>query len=346
MKSQGSPVASVRIDPTCQDGTLLICQRSGRDPLTIDLYLIGALPLAAVLCAVLGGNNFSTCLGASLGAGIVRMSDAMIIASVGLLAGALFEGYKLSSVLGGQILPVLSTQGLIVILIVGLAVMAVVTLFHLPLSLSQVLVGAGWGLALASGIGIAGSYSLAIVASWILSPMLGFCVSAVIEKAMLRFGRRARDVLSLNRTYARLTLIAGFYAAYTLGANTLGLVVGLFSSSLGDLLPLSIMLSAATVAGIVFLSKGTVRSVADNLVGLSPSMALSAQFGGAVSVHVFTELSLPVSISQVVIGGMSGTASAKQMAITNKRIVQQVLAGWTIGPLAGVALSFLLMKLI
>jgi phosphate/sulfate permease len=109
---------------------------------------------------------------------------------------------------------------------------------------------------------------------------------------------------------------------------------------------LSIVLSAATIVGIMFLSKGTVRSVADNLVGLSPSMALSAQFGGAMSAHVFTQLSLPVSISQVVIGGMSGAASAKRMAITNKRIIQQVIAGWTIGPLAGVIVSFLLMKLI
>ena len=299
-----------------------------------------------MLCAVLGGNNFSTCLGASLGAGIVKLSDAMLIASVGVLAGTLFEGYKLSNVLGGQILPALSSSGLVVILLAGLSVMAVVTLFRLPLSLSQVLVGAGWGLALANGVRVANTFSLAVVVSWVLSPVLGFCVSAIIETVMLRFGHRAKDVLALNRAYARLTLIAGFYAAYTLGANTLGLVVGLFTSSLGDRLPLSIVLSAATIVGIMFLSKGTVRSVADNLVGLSPSMALSAQFGGAMSAHLFTQLSLPVSISQVVIGGMSGAASAKRMAITNKRIIQQVIAGWTIGPLAGAIVSFLLMKLI
>jgi phosphate/sulfate permease len=314
--------------------------------LTIDVYLYAALTLAAVLSAVLGGNNFSTCLGASLGAGIVKLSDAMLIASVGVLAGTLFEGYKLSNVLGGQILPALSSSGLVVILLAGLSVMAVVTLFRLPLSLSQVLVGAGWGLALANGVRVDNTFSLVVVASWVLSPVLAFCVSAIIETVMLRFGHKAKDVLALNRTYARLTLIAGFYAAYTLGANTLGLVVGLFSSSLGNRLPLSIVLSAATIVGIMFLSKGTVRSVADNLVGLSPSMALSAQFGGAMSAHIFTQLSLPVSISQVVIGGMSGAASAKRMAITNKRIIQQVIAGWTIGPLAGAIVSFLLMKLI
>jgi PiT family inorganic phosphate transporter len=314
--------------------------------LAIDFYLYAALILAVGLCAVLGGNNFSTCLGASLGAGIVKLSDAILIASMGVLVGALLEGYKLSNVFGGQILPELSNSGLVVILLTGLLVMTIVTFLRLPLSLSQVLVGAGWGLALEYGVTVVNTYSLTVLLSWILSPVLGFCASAIIETAMLRLGHRAKDILTLNRTYARLTLVAGFYAAYTLGANTLGLVTGLFSSNLGDSLPLSILLSAAAIVGIIFLSKGTVRSVSDNLVGLSPSMALSAQFGGAVSAHAFTQLSLPVSISQAVIGGMSGAASAKHMAITNKRIIQQVVAGWTIGPLAGLAVSFLLIRLI
>jgi PiT family inorganic phosphate transporter len=314
--------------------------------LATDFYLYTALALSAVLCAILGGNNFSTCLGASFGAGIIKLSDAMLIASVGVMAGTLLEGYKLSNVLGGQILPALSTSGLVVILLTGLSVMVIVTLFRLPLSLSQVLVGAGWGLALAAGAQVDSAYSITVLLSWLLSPALGFCVSAIVESVMLKLSRRAKDVLALNRTYANLTLIAGFYAAYTLGANTLGLVVGLLSSSVGGRLSLSVALSAATIVGILFLSKGTVRSVADNLVGLNPSTALSAQFGGAMSVHVFTQLGLPVSISQVVIGGMSGAASVKHMSITNKRIIQQVIAGWTIGPVAGIVLSFLLTKAI
>jgi len=314
--------------------------------LTMDFYLYGALALSAVLCAVLGGNNFSTCLGASLGAGIIKLSDAMLIASIGVLVGTLLEGYKLSNVLGGQIIPTLSTCGLVVILLTGLSVMAIVTLLRLPLSLSQVLVGAGWGLAIANGTRVATTYSATVIVSWLLSPVLAFFVSAIIESVVLKLGRRAKDVLALNRTYANLTLIAGFYAAYTLGANTLGLVVGLFSSNVGDRLSLSVALSAATIIGILFLSRGTVRSVADNLVGLNPSTALSAQFGGAMSAHAFTQLGLPVSISQVVIGGMSGAASVKRMSITNKRIIQQVIAGWTVGPMAGAVLSFLLMKII
>lgn len=312
----------------------------------MDFYLYAALALAAVLSAVLGGNNFSTCLGASLGAGIIKLSDAMLIASVGVLLGTLLEGYKLSNVLGGQILPTLPISGLLVILVSGLVVMIAVTLLRLPLSLSQVIVGAGWGLALATGIQTGGTYSVVVVVSWILSPALGFLVSATIESTVLRLGRRAKDILALNRVYANLTLIAGFYAAYTLGANTLGLIVGLFPPSVGNRLSLSLVFSAATIVGIFFLSKGTVRSIADNLVGLNPSTALSAQFGGAISVHLFTQFGLPVSISQVVIGGMNGAASVKRIAITNKRIIQQVIAGWTVGPMAGAIVSFLLMKII
>jgi len=298
------------------------------------------------LSAALGGNNFSTCLGASLGAGIVRLSNAILIATAGVILGTLFEGHKLSNVVAGQILPTLSAPGLVVILVSSLLVMAAVTLLHVPLSLSQVMVGAAWGLALATGTQIGSMFSIEVTASWISSPILAFLISAAVEIAVLRLGRKAKDVFALNHLYAILTLIAGFYAAYTLGANTLGLVVGLFPQGLADPLILSLVFSAGAVVGIAFLSTGTVRSVADNLVGLSPSTALSAQFGGALSVHLFTQLGLPVSISQVVIGGMGGAASVKRIAITNKRIIQQIIAGWTIGPLTGAIVSFLLAKVI
>jgi len=313
--------------------------------LTVDYYLYCSLALAAALSAVLGGNNFSTCLGASLGAGITKLSHAMLIASVGVLLGTVLEGHKLSNVIGGHILPTLTASGLVVILTSGVLVMGAVTLLRLPLSLSQVIVGAGWGFALATEVQIGVTYSVAVIFSWILSPAFGFLVSAIIESTVLRLSRRAKDILALNRVYANLTLIAGFYAAYTLGANTIGLVVGLFPSSVGDRLPLSLVFSVTAILGVLFLSKGTVRSVADNLVGLNPSTALSAQFGGAVSAHLFTQFGLPVSISQAVIGGMSGAASAKRMTITNKRIIRQVIAGWTVGPIAGAIISFLLAKI-
>lgn len=309
-----------------------------------DLYLYVAVILAILLSAVLGGNNFSTCLGASLGARIVKPSSAMTIASAGVFLGTLLEGYKLSHVLDGRILPSLSTSALLVSLISSLLVMAIVTGLHLPLSLSQVTVGAGWGIALATGVVVGGTYSIEVMASWILSPALAFLGASIIETAVLALGQKIKDIFSLNRLYANLTLIAGFYAAYTLGANTLGVVVGLFPASIADPPFLSLIFSASTVAGIIFLSRGTVRSVSDNLVGLNPSTAVSAQFGGALSVHLFTQLAMPVSISQVVVGGMEGAASVKRMAITNKRLLQQILAGWTIGPISGAIVSFLLIK--
>jgi phosphate/sulfate permease len=52
-----------------------------------------------------------------------------------------------------------------------------------------------------------------------------------------------------------------------------------------------------------------------------------------------------VSISQVVIGGMTGAASVKQIVMINKRIIRDIMTGWTVGPLAGAILTFLFMKL-
>ena len=298
-----------------------------------------------MISIMLGANNFSACLGASLGAGIVKLRNAAAIASAGVFFGVLLEGFKLSSVFGGQIISGLSQSGLLAVLVSTLSVMVIVTILHIPLSLSQVMIGAGWGFALAAGVQIGYTFSLEVIGSWLVSPAIAFLVSASVEIVVLRMGRKIGDVITLNRVYAILTLIASFYAAYTLGANTVGLLVGLFPSRPEDRLPLSLLFSSGAVAGIFLLGRGTARSVAEKLVGLNPSTALSAQFGGALSVHLFTQIGLPVSISQVVIGGMTGAASVKQIVVVNKRIMRDIIIGWTAGPMAGAILAFLLMKL-
>jgi PiT family inorganic phosphate transporter len=198
---------------------------------------------------------------------------------------------------------------------------------------------------MSAGISIDLNYSFEVVVSWVLSPAVAFLASAAIEHGALRLSRTAKDILALNRLWATLTLLAGFYASYTLGANTIGLLLGLFPEGHLEPLLLSLLCSSGAVAGIVFLSKGTARSVAENVVGLTPSTAMSAQFGGALSTHLFTQLGMPVSTSQVVVGGMTGAASVKRYSITNRRTLLEIVSGWTVGPLAGAAIAFLILEI-
>jgi PiT family inorganic phosphate transporter len=140
--------------------------------------------------------------------------------------------------------------------------------------------------------------------------------------------------------YSYLTIISGVYASYVLGANTVGLIIGIVAVPASQTPLLYIGFGLATIAGMVLFSKGTTLSVAENIVGLNPSASFASQMGGAMTVHVFTQFGVPVSVSQAVVGGIFGTAIPRKLVVRNVRLTREIVIGWTIAPLFGAALAF------
>lgn len=154
--------------------------------------------------------------------------------------------------------------------------------------------------------------------------------------------KRVRKVFTVNRFYAYLTIFSGVYASYVLGANTVGLLIGMVEGATMNHPAVSIAFAAATIVGMILFSKGTTRSVAENIVGLSPSASFASQLGGAITVHGFTELGIPVSVSQAVVGGVFGAAIPRNIVVRNDRLTREIILGWTLAPLLGAVLGFLL----
>ena len=300
-------------------------------------YLI-LLP-AIALCAVLGANNLSACVGSSLGARALKYHQALILASIGLFGGILLEGSKLSGSINGGIIASIDTRLTLSVELSSLALMAFLTYRRLPISLSQVAVGAAIGSAVAEGIGVNWSFTMLVAASWLLTPLSGLMLAFLLSLATKRRGKHVGGVLSRNLSFAYMTVISGIYAAYTLGANTVGLIVGMSESPGLSPLLISIVLGLATILGMLLLSHGTIRSVAENLVGLNPSTSFAAQMGGALTVHGFTEFGIPVSVSQAVVGGVFGATIPRMIVLRNDRLTREIMIGWTVAPLLGAILG-------
>lgn len=296
--------------------------------------------VSGLLAPVLGANNLASIIGTSLGARIIRLRRALLIAMIGVMAGVLIEGPKLSNTISPNLIPELTfTLGLST-LVAALVVLVLATWIGIPLSLGQVAIGAALGASWAGGLVTNAQYGLLILASWILSPAVGFAIAFVVQVALVNLLKRAPNVLAANAVYARLTVLGALYAAYVLGANTLGLVTGVVMTSLESSVFPIVLLGLLTALGMT-LSRTTTRTVSDQIVGQSPSAALAAQLSGAVTVHLFTQFSMPISISQAVVGGILGAASTKRIVVRNRRIIREILVGWTIAPLSGAAIGFI-----
>ena len=295
-----------------------------------------------LLCVVLGANNLSTCLGTSIGPRRLRYSQALVLASIGLMAGILLEGNKLSRAITLGIVASYNPQFALVVALSSLAVMTFLTYRKLPISLSQVAIGAAVGAAIAAGIEVNWNFALLIVLSWLSTPVVGFALANFLSFLTRRIGKRVKGVFTQNIMYSYLTILSGVYASYALGANTVGLVVGLVSSPTSQNLIVSVTLGLATILGMLLFSRGTTLSVAENIVGLNPSASFASQMGGAATVHGFTEFGIPVSVSQAVVGGIFGAAMNRKIVVKNDRLTREIVLGWTIAPLLGAGLAVII----
>jgi PiT family inorganic phosphate transporter len=275
----------------------------------------------------------------------IKYRQALILATIGLFAGILLEGYKVSEAINSGVVKSNDPRFTLVVESSSLVLMVVLTFRRIPISLSQIAIGAAIGTAVVQGLGVNWYFVSVIAISWLLTPAVGFILALILSLTARLLLRRCGNILSLNLFYAYLTVFSGAYGAYTLGANTVGLMIGMNVGGVSRLL-ISVLFGFATVLGMLTLSRGTTQSVAENIVGLSPSASFAAQMGGALTVHGFTQAGIPVSVSQAVVGGIFGAALQRRIVVRNARLSREILIGWTIAPILGAMLAFLIATMI
>jgi len=308
--------------------------------MTIEIFIL--LLLGFLICVVLGANNASACFGANIGAGFVKYSVAAGSAAIGALLGVTLEGIKLSKAIYQGVLTEMSLETTWAIVITALIVISIATLSHLPLSLSESLIGSAIGIGLRSEIGINWNFTSTVLVFWIINPFFAALLSTIIYQIILRASSAVKNILMLNYLYGKITLIVSFYVAYVLGANTVGLINGIYAPLIESESIISLAFGAGTALGIYFLSRGITESVGRRIIGLSPTTALVAQLSGALTVHLFTQFGLPVSITQALVGGIFGIGLAKKIALINKHMVRKIITGWILAPIIGALTSYLI----
>lgn len=311
----------------------------------MQLLTLVSLLCALLVCVVLGANNASACIGTSAGVISVKYLTLATVGGVGVILGAVIEGAKLSNSIYGGVLASQNDKATLVLLLTTLVVMIVTTIMNLPLSLTQAMVGATLPLGLFLEMDVNWAFVLLVGAFWVATPLVAAATSIVIYHVTRHTIRKIGSVFRRSRVYAAITLGGSFYTGYALGANGVGLVDGISQSALGSLPLVSVMLSIATVAGIYLFGYGVAGTVSERILALTGAAALAAQLGGALTVHIFTQVGVPVSITQAIIGGIAGIGQTKDIVIMNRRIVLRIVLGWVMAPLAGLGLSWLLLIL-
>jgi len=310
----------------------------------MDEYI--SLFLAGILTFVFGWNNSAILIGNERGSGTLSALESTILCSVGMLLGVALEGSHMIKSLGGMI-PSPPTDSIVLATLVASIVLTLgLTAARIPVTFSATMVGAFAGAAFASSVPIRGGDVASIFAFWLIAPlatMAGtFLIYKVIQRATADLSLVSMD--AFNRAGVGLVSVA---LAYVLGANNIGMIYGnAFSenqSPLGSSVPTLLVLATCAIVGMAIFGRGGVAgTVGDRMLSLSPQGVLAAFSGTILIMWVATQLGIPVSVSQCLIGGMFGAAFTKKIAIINRRLSLEVVASWVVIPLAAFALAAIL----
>lgn len=262
-----------------------------------------------------------------------------------MFAGFVTEGDSMSSsILGKLVSKSLPTTELFSAIAVSTVMLLVLTLVKLPVSLSNCTVGAFLGASLASSTQIKTASLLEIIGSWVVVPFACAFLSFAIYGICSRLEQK-RPLTSIIRANRIALVVVVFFVSFILGANNLGLIQ---SFAIGvrnqDLLVLSMFASAA--AGIVLFGKLIAEVLGDKIVGLSQIKTFASMSSAALLIMILTTFSIPVSLTQVIIGGMLGAGVSRRPWAINSREIAILIAGWALVTLGSAGLGFLVSRLV
>ncbi|OGQ91946.1 MAG: phosphate permease [Deltaproteobacteria bacterium RIFOXYA12_FULL_58_15] len=316
----------------------------------------------------LGANDAANVFGTAVGTRMVKFRTAAIACSIFVVLGAVVGGAGTSHTLG-KLGAVNALAGSFTVALAAGLTVAWMTRLRLPVSTSQAIVGAivGWNLFSGS---LTDMESLTqILSSWILCPILAGVFAVGLLKLTQLFFRFARFHLFTIDSGTRLgLLVVGAFASYSLGANNIANVMGVFvpSSPLGDLHIMGLFklsgdqqlffLGAIAIGvGVFTYSKKVMLTVGNDLFRLSPIAALIVVLAQAIVLFLFSSEQLenllasnglptlplvPVSSSQAVIGAVVGVGLAKGGRNIKWGVLGRIASGWVSTPLIAGLISF------
>jgi len=316
----------------------------------------------------LGANDAANIFGAAVSTKMIKFRKAAVIASLFVILGAVMEGSgttrtlgKLGSInaLGGAFTVALATA----ITVTGM------TRLRLPVSTSQAIVGAIIGWNFFSGSLTDYSSLSNIVSTWVLCPIIAAIFAIILYHVFKLILKKARIHLLELDIYNRILLIlVGAFGAYSLGANNIANVMGVFVPSspfkplwFGDIIyitnaqQLFFIGGIAISIGIFSYSYKVMRTVGKDLFKLSPLTGLIVVLAESLVLFIFASKGLqrfletnnlpviplvPVSSSQAVIGAILGIAIAKGGRNINFSILGKISTAWVTTPIIAGIITF------
>ena len=334
----------------------------------MDIAVLFFLTSGLFLGWSLGANDAANVFGTAVGSGMIRFTTAALICSVFVILGAVFSGAGAAHTLS-KLGAIDALAGSFMAALAAAVSVYLMTRLGLPVSTTQAIVGGIVGWSLFSATATDTDTLARIVATWVVCPVLAAVFAAGLFKLVTTILQSTRLHLLRSDAYTRLALIAAAaFGAYSLGANNIANVMGVFLSAspftdfqvaglfgVSSAQQLFGLGGIAIAVGVMTYSRKVVQTVGVSLSTLSPVAAWVVVMAHSLVLFLFASKGLeqflaanglptiplvPVSSSQAVVGAVLGIGILKGGRGIRWRVLGSIGLGWLFTPLLAAVLCF------
>ena len=316
----------------------------------------------------LGANDAANIFGTAVGTRMIRFRTAAIICAIFITLGAVVSGAGAAKGLGA-IGAVNTLAASFVVSASAASTVLIMTRAGLPVSTTQAVVGAIIGWNLFTGSPTDQAALTRIVGTWVYGPILGAFFAFVLYFIVRSILRKLDIHMIMLDKYTRFALIlAGIFGSYSLGANNMANVVGVFVSAspfndinvfgytFSGIQQLFLLGGMATAVGVATYSKKVMMTVGSSLYKMSPVSATIVIVSTALVLFLFASQELkdflvsmnlpsfplvPVSQSQAAVGSVIGISLARGGKNLNLKVLRNIVMGWVTTPISAAIISLI-----
>lgn len=334
----------------------------------MDLTVLILLGSGLFLGWSLGANDAANVFGTAVGTRMVRFGTAALVCSVFVILGAVVSGAGAAHTLG-KLGSINALAGSFMAALAAAVTVYGMTRAGIPVSTSQAIVGAiiGWNLFSDEVTDL--QALVKILLTWVACPLLAGVVAVFLFKMVELILNRAHLHLLRLDAYTRMALIgAGAFGAYSLGANNIANVMGVFvpvspftdfsiteQYTLTSVQQLFLLGSVAIAVGVFTYSKRVMLTVGNQLMPMSAINAWVVVVAHSIVLFLFASQGLegmlaraglptiplvPVSSSQAVIGAVIGLGLLRGGRNIRWGVLVQITSGWVTTPFISAIMCF------
>ncbi len=286
----------------------------------------------------LGANDSANIFGTAVFSRMVKFKTALVWLCIFIILGSMLQGAAGMHTLSGLVEQNLNTA-FITALAAALTV-TVMTYLNLPVSTSQAMVGAIIGIGVVIGH-VDLSKLPKVFACWVGTPVGCVIATIILYPVLSKLLAKMKLNIFQQDSLLRFGLIAvGCYGAYSLGANNVANVTGIYIETGLLNIPQALILGSLSIClGAITYSKRVMQTVGEKLVKLDPFSAFIAVLSMSIILNIYAIVGVPVSSSQAIVGGVLGIGFVKGVKTINLRTLMNIVIGWLTTPLIAMMVS-------